>query len=103
MSDLVDAFDEAVSRAEHLVPADGAAVAAARLMAQQWAAAAGDADEGLTERGKVIYAGPHFKAMLDALVMTPKARLEAAINQTDKRSKVADMKAERERRRSKSA
>lgn len=94
---LPEALEAALEAAEHLTDADAAAVAATRLMAKKWAEAA-DSDGG-----SFVFGAPHFRGMLDALVMTPKGRLEAAINQTDKRSKVADMKAERERRRSKSA
>ena len=90
---LVEEFDRAVSEATHLKPSDRAAIAAARMMAQQIEKMADEATADT--RGKVAYAGPHWKAMLDALLLTPRARMDAALDQEEARGKLADMRSRR--------
>jgi len=90
---LVDELDRAVAASTHLKTQDRAAIAAARLMAQQIELMVGEADA--ETRGKVVYVGPHFKALLDSLVLTPKARIDAALDEATAKGKLADMLANR--------
>lgn len=90
---LLDELDAAIRAAEHLKEADRAAIAAARLMARQIEMMADEATADT--RGKVVYVGPHFKAVLDALVLTPRARIDAALDQEEARGKLADMRSRR--------
>ena len=90
MADFADltpsqALEEALRAAEHLTPADAAAVATAREMVSRL-------DSGNDYTVQV------FLQSLNALNLTAASRMAAAIKDTGKRSKIADMKAERERR-----
>ena len=90
MADFADltpsqGLEEALRAAEHLTPADAAAVAVAREMASRL-------DSGTDYTVQV------FLQSLNALNLTAASRMAAAIKDTGKRSKIADMKAERERR-----
>ena len=90
MADFADltpsqGLEEALRAAEHLTPADAAAVAVAREMASRL-------DSGNDYTVQV------FLQSLNALNLTAASRMAAAIKDTGKRSKIADMKAERERR-----
>lgn len=95
MADFADltasqALEAALQAADHLTPADAAAVAVAREMASR-----------LDEAND--YTVQVYLQSLKALNLDAASRMAAGVKAADKRSKIADMKAERERRGRKSA
>src|SRR5690606_6776832 len=84
---LVEELERAIKAAGHLKEQDRAAIAAALLMAHQIELMAAEATADT--RGKVVYVGPHFKSVLDALVLTPSARLDKALDQAEAKGKLA--------------
>lgn len=101
---IPEALEESLAAADHLRESDAAAVATARTLAvklQTLLDAEFDSDE--VNPGKVLFGSQPFMQALKALNLDPQSRMAAAIETIDKRSKVADMKAERERRNRRSA
>lgn len=92
---LVEALDEAVGAATHLTKSDKAAVAAVRLVIDQWEKSAAEAEASAGDRSKLIYAGPHVMSMLSALGLNPKARTEMKLEADKVTGKVAALKAAR--------
>lgn len=87
-----EGLEAALEAAEHLTAADAGAVAVSRKMARLI-----DTDEATSYDVQV------YLQSLKALTLDASSRLAASLTQTDTKSKVADMRAERERRGRKSA